>query len=72
MKNVILLEDLLNIGTDVTLMAPEFWHPNLPLQEVNVQLLEIVTLSQVKQSFRWLACIGPKNKEENLCHMSLI
>ncbi|KAL6046653.1 hypothetical protein STEG23_017559 [Scotinomys teguina] len=53
-------------GADVTIIAPEFWHPNWPVQEVNVQLLGIGTLSQVKQSARWLECIGPEGQRAKL------
>ncbi|KAL6072049.1 hypothetical protein STEG23_002098, partial [Scotinomys teguina] len=53
-------------GADVTIIALEFWHPNCPLQEENVQLLGIGTLSQVKQSARWLECIGPEEQRAKL------
>ncbi|KAL6083314.1 hypothetical protein STEG23_007305 [Scotinomys teguina] len=56
----------MDTGADVTIIAPEFWHPNWPVQEVNVQLLGIGTLSQVKQSARWLECIGPEGQRAKL------
>ena len=46
--NVIKTEFLIDTGTDVT----KSWHPALPHQEVQVQLLGIETLSQVKQNAR--------------------
>ncbi|KAL6086199.1 hypothetical protein STEG23_010845 [Scotinomys teguina] len=60
------LRRLVDTGADVTIIAPEFWHPNWPVQEVNVQLLGIGTLSQVKQSARWLECIGPEGQRAKL------
>ncbi|KAL6065033.1 hypothetical protein STEG23_028902 [Scotinomys teguina] len=59
-------KDVVDTGADVTIIAPEFWHPKWPVQEVNVQLLGIGTLSQVKQSARWLECIGPKGQRAKL------
>ncbi|KAL6045981.1 hypothetical protein STEG23_001675 [Scotinomys teguina] len=56
----------MDTGADVTIIAPEFWHPNWPVQEVNVQLLGIGTLSQVKQSARWFECIGPEGQRAKL------
>lgn len=64
--NGVLLSGLVDTGADVTIIAPEFWHPTWPLQEVNVQLLGIGTLSQVKQSARWLECIGPEGQRGKL------
>ena len=51
---------------DVTIITPESWHPNWPLQEADVQFLGIGTLSQVKQSTRWVECIGPEGQRERL------
>lgn len=45
--NSIETEGLLDTGTDVTIL-PKFWHSDWPLQEVNIQLLGIGTLSEVK------------------------
>ncbi|KAL6094337.1 hypothetical protein STEG23_002841 [Scotinomys teguina] len=59
-------ESSVDTGADVTIIAPEFWYPNWPVQEVNVQLLGIGTLSQVKQSARWLECIGPEGQRAKL------
>lgn len=42
------------------IIAPKSWQPGWPLWEVNVQLLGIGSLSQVKQSTRWVKCIVPE------------
>ena len=57
--NDIVIEVLVVIGADVTIISSESWHPNWYLQGVNVQFSGIGTLSQVKQSVRWVKCIGP-------------
>ena len=44
------MEGLLDTGADVTIITPESWHLNWPLQEADVQFLGIGTISQVKQS----------------------
>lgn len=44
------------------IIAPKSWQPGWPLWEVNVQLLGIGTLSQVKQSTRWVNCIVPEGQ----------
>lgn len=61
-----MLSGLVDTGEDVTIIIPEFWHPTWPIQGVNVQLLGIGTLSQVKQSARWLECIGPEGQRGKL------
>ena len=53
---------MIDTGADVTIIAPKLWHPGWPLQEANVQLLGIGMLSQVKQSTRWVECIGPEEQ----------
>ena len=45
-------------GADVSIISPESWHPSRPLQEVNIQFLGIGSLFEVKQTSRWLECIG--------------
>ena len=50
---------LLDTGADVSIITPESWHPHWPLQEVDIQFLGIGTLSRVRQSMRWVNCIGP-------------
>ena len=52
----------MDTSEDVSVISPESWHPNWPLQEVNVQFLGIGSISQVKQSARWLECIGPEGQ----------
>ena len=46
--NNIVIEGLLDIGTDMTIIILESWHPNWPVQVADVQFLEIGTLCQVK------------------------
>ena len=46
----------------MSIITPESWHLNWPLQEVDVQFLGTGTLSQVKQSTRWVECIGPEGQ----------
>ena len=58
--------ELLETGVDVTIITPESWHPNWPLQEADVQFLGIGTLYQVKQSMRWVECIGPEGQRGKL------
>ena len=60
--NGIFIEGLLDTGADVSIITPESWHPNWPLHEVDVQFLGIGTLSRVKQSTRWVECIGPEGQ----------
>ena len=50
----------------MSIITPESWHPNWPLQEADVQLLGIGTISQVKQSTRWDYCIGPEGQRGKL------
>ncbi|KAL6040906.1 hypothetical protein STEG23_037882 [Scotinomys teguina] len=64
--NGLVLEGLVDTGADVTIITPKSWHPNWPLQEVNVQFLGIGTLSQIKQSSRWVECIGPEGQRGRL------
>ena len=47
-----MIEDFVDTGSDITIIPPKSWHPEVPLQEVNAQLLGFITLSQVKQSER--------------------
>ena len=51
---------------DVTVITPESWHPNWPLQEVNVKLLGIGTLFQVKQCAMWVKYIGIRRTERKI------
>ena len=52
--NSIVIVGLMDTGVNVSIITPESWHPNWPLQEADVQLLGIRTISQVKQSMRWV------------------
>ena len=61
-----IIECSVDTGTDVTIIAPEPWHSNWMLQEVNIQLLVIETLSQLKQSLRWVEHIGPGGQRGKL------
>ena len=60
--NSIEIEGLVDTGADVIIIAPKLWHPGWPLQEANVQLLGVGRLTQVKQSARWVECIGPEEQ----------
>ena len=64
--NYIVIEGLLDIGVDVTIITSESWHLDWPLQETDIQFLGIGTLSQVKQSMRWVECIGPEGQKGRL------
>ena len=57
-----MIEGLGDTGMDVTNISPKSWHPDCLLQEVKVQLRGIETLSQVKQSTKWIKCIGPEGQ----------
>lgn len=52
----------IDMGTDVTTISPKSWHLDWPLQWVNIYLLGIGILSQVKQSTRWVECIGSEGQ----------
>lgn len=56
------IESLVDIGADITITSQESWHANWPLQGINVHLLGIGTLSQVKQSARWNKWKGPEGQ----------
>ena len=43
--NYIVIEGLLDIGVDVTIITSESWHLDWPLQETDIQFLGIGTLS---------------------------
>ena len=60
--NVIVIEGLEDTDANVTIISSESWHPNWPIQDVNVQFLVNRTLSQVKQNMRCVECIGPKEQ----------
>ena len=57
---------MVDTGVDVSIITPEIWHQNWPLQEANVQFLSTGTISQVKQSTRWVDCIGPEDQRGKL------
>ena len=48
--NGIVIVGLVDIGADVSIITPESWHPNWPLQEADVQFLGIGTISQENKS----------------------
>lgn len=52
--NDIVIECLIYTGVDATIILSKSWHPDCSHQEVNVQLLRTETLSQAKQSSRWV------------------
>ena len=51
------------MSVDMSIITPESCHLNWPLQEADIQFLGIGTLSQVKQSMRWVECIGPEGQK---------
>ena len=57
---------LIDTRADVSIITPESWHPNWPLQEADVQILKIGTISRVKQCMRWVHCIGPEGQRGKL------
>ena len=68
MINSFVIVDLIDMGVDMTIITPESWQPNWPLQEADVQLIGIGSLSQVKQSRRWgwVECILPEGQKGRL------
>ena len=61
--NNIVIEGLLGTSTDMSIITPDSWHANWPLQEADAQFLGTGTLSQVKQSTRWVECIGSEGQK---------
>ena len=57
---------LIASGVAVSIITPESWHPNWPLQEADVQLLGNGTITQVKHSTRWDDCPGPEGPRGKL------
>ena len=53
---------MVDTGADVTIISPKSWPVSWPLQEVDIQFQGVGTLSQIKQSTRWLKCIGPEGQ----------
>ena len=58
----IVIVGLLDMGVDVSIIIPESWHSNWPLQEADVQILGIGIQPRVRQSTRWVECIGPEGQ----------
>lgn len=52
-------EGVIDTGADVTIISPKSWPESWPLQEAYIQFQGVGTLSQTKESIRWLKCIGP-------------
>ena len=63
--NNIVIEESLDTGVDVTIITPESWHADWPLQEADIKFLGIGTLYQVKQNTRWVECKGARRTERN-------
>lgn len=53
---------MVDTGADVTIISPKSWPISWPLQGVDMQFQGVGTLSQIKQSIRWLKCIGPEGQ----------
>ena len=60
--NGVKIKGLSDSGDDVSIISQESRDLNCPLQEVSTQFVVIGTLSQVKQSVKWIKCIGPKGQ----------
>lgn len=60
--NNIEIEGMVDTGADVTIISPKSWPTSWPLQGVDMQFQGVGTLSQIKQSTRWLKCIGPEGQ----------
>lgn len=58
--NNIEIEGMVDTGVDFPFISPKSWPATWPLQEVDIQFQGVGTLSQIKQSTRWLRCTGPK------------
>ena len=50
----------------MSVITPESWHPDWPLQEAHIQFQGIENLSQVKQSISWVESIGPEGQKRRL------
>ena len=64
--NGIVIGGLIDIGEDVSIITPESCQSNWSLQDADVQLLGIGTISQVNQRTRWVECIGPEGQRGKL------
>lgn len=53
---------MVNTGADVTIISPKPWPASCLLQEVDIKFQGVGTLSQIKQSTRWLKHIGPEGQ----------
>ena len=62
----IYIQGLVDTGADVSIITPQSWHPRWPLRAVDMEFLGIGTISKVKQSIRWLDCIGPEGQKGRL------
>lgn len=49
---------LVDTDTDIIISSPKFWPKDWLLWWINIQLLGIWTLSQLKQSTRWVEYMG--------------
>lgn len=57
----IVIGHLVDSGAHVTIILSEYWHPNWPLQYVNIQFFGIRTSSQIRQS---TICVDYLESEE--------
>ena len=53
---------MVDTEADVIIISPKSWPVSWPLQEVDIQFQGVGTLSQIKQSTRWLKCVGPEGQ----------
>lgn len=65
--NVVDIEGLMDTGAYFSLYTlPNVLESNWPLQTVYKQFIENVTLSQIRQSVRWITCVGSEGQTWNL------
>lgn len=53
---------MVDTGADITIISPKSWPTSWPLQEVDIQFQGVGTLSKIKQSTKWLKCMGPEGQ----------
>lgn len=63
--NNIKIKETVDNRADVTIISPKSRPPDWPLQEIDIQFQEVVALSQVKQSIKWLKYIGPEKNRKS-------
>ena len=57
---------MVDTGADVTIISPKSSPVSWTLQDVDIQFQGVGSLSQIKQSTRWLKCIGSEDQVRKL------